>query len=55
MNETEDGIYLTKTEYEELIQEINNFSNTQRLSSLILWIGLIMIILHIAADVVFHL
>lgn len=55
MEKTEEGIWLSKAEYEELTEQINNFSNSQRLSSVILWIGLVMIILHIAADIVFHI
>ena len=50
----EKGIWLTKEEYDQILNQVNTFSNTQRLSSVILWIGLIMIILHIAADIVFH-
>ena len=55
MEKTEEGMWLSKAEYEELTEQINNFSNSQRLSSVILWIGLVMIILHIAADIVFHI
>lgn len=55
MIENKEGIWLSKEEYDALIKQINSFSSTQRLSSLILWIGIVMIILHIAADIVFHI
>ncbi len=55
MTEDKKGIWITKEEYDDIINQVNTFSNTQRLSSVILWIGIVMIVLHIAADIVFHL
>ncbi len=51
----ENKIVFTKEELAELENELANFSNLQRLSSLLLWIGIAMILLHIVADIFFHI
>ena len=48
-------IVFTKEELKELENDLENFSNLQRLSSLLLWIGIAMILLHIVADIFFHI
>ncbi|MHA2253375.1 MAG: hypothetical protein ACXAD7_23640 [Candidatus Kariarchaeaceae archaeon] len=53
--ETSDGIWLSNEEFEKLESDLISFSDFQRLSSVLLWIGIAMIILHIAADIYFHI
>jgi hypothetical protein len=49
------GIWVSQDEYEQLKKQIISFSDFQRLSSVLLWIGMAMILLHIAADIFFHI
>lgn len=42
-------------EYEMMKKELLAFSDYQRLSSLLIWLGIAMVILHIAADIFFHI
>lgn len=51
---TEEGFYVTAEEKEKIEEHLVSISDFQRLSSLLVWIGLTMVILHIAADVFFH-
>ena len=51
----EDQIVISKKEYDQLKKELISFSDYQRLSSLLIWFGIAMVILHIAADVFFHI
>lgn len=48
-------ITISKKEYEAIKKELLAFSDYQRLSSLLIWIGIAMVILHIAADVFLHI
>lgn len=54
MTEEEDGFYLTAEEKEDIEKKLTSISDYQRLSSLLVWIGLTMVILHIGADLFFH-
>ena len=51
----EETIIISMKEYESIKKELIAFSDYQRLSSLLIWIGIAMVILHIAADVFFHI
>ncbi|MHA2099375.1 MAG: hypothetical protein ACW99A_11920 [Candidatus Kariarchaeaceae archaeon] len=55
MSEDEDYIKISKEEYETMKKELLAFSDYQRLSSLLIWIGIAMVILHIGADIFFHI
>ncbi|MCE7737375.1 MAG: hypothetical protein GPJ54_20970 [Candidatus Heimdallarchaeota archaeon] len=50
-----DTIIITKKEYEMMKKDLLAFSDYQRLSSLLIWIGIAMVILHIVADLFFHI
>jgi hypothetical protein len=50
----EEGFYVSKEEKEEIEKKLVSISDYQRLSSLLVWLGLLMVILHIAADIFFH-
>ncbi len=52
---SEKGIWVSQEEYEQLKKQLVSFSDFQRLSSVLLWIGMVMILLHIAADIFFHI
>lgn len=39
----------------EIKKNLNSFGDLQRLSSLLIWIGLLMVIIHLVADIYFHL
>ena len=41
-------------EKEEMEKDLTKISDYQRLSSILVWIGLTMVVLHIAADIFFH-
>ena len=51
----EETVIISIKEYERIKKELIAFSDYQRLSSLLIWIGITMVILHIAADVFFHI
>ena len=51
---SEEGFYVTKEEKEEIEKQLVSISDFQRLSSLLVWLGITMVILHIAADIYFH-
>lgn len=53
--EEKDPIIIPRKEYEMMKKELLAFSDYQRLSSLLIWIGIAMVILHIVADVFFHI
>lgn len=53
-NTNDESVIISKKEYEKIKKELLAFSDYQRLSSLLIWIGIAMVILHIAADVFFH-
>jgi len=48
------GFYISAEEKEEIEQTLTTIGDYQRLSSLLVWIGLTMVILHIGADIFFH-
>lgn len=54
MTEKEEGMWLSKEEREEIEEHLVSISDYQRLSSLLIWLGLAMVILHIGADIFFH-
>ncbi len=54
-NTSDEHIIISKKEYDNIKKELLAFSDYQRLSSLLIWIGIAMVILHIAADVFFHI
>ena len=53
--EDKDTIIIPRKEYEMMKKELLAFSDYQRLSSLLIWIGITMVVLHIVADVFFHI
>ncbi len=53
--EDKDTIIITRKEYEMMKKELLAFSDYQRLSSLLIWIGIAMVVLHIVSDVFFHI
>lgn len=55
MNKGEDSITMTREEYEHIQTNLKKFADYQRLSSVMIWLGIIMVILHILADIFFHI
>ncbi|HKI82292.1 MAG TPA: hypothetical protein VKA04_11645 [Pseudodesulfovibrio sp.] len=51
----EQGFYVTPEEKAEIEKKLTSISDYQRLSSLLIWVGLTMVILHIGSDIFFHL
>jgi hypothetical protein len=49
-----EGIWLSTEEKEEIEKKLVSIADFQRLSSLLIWLGLAMVILHIGADIFFH-
>lgn len=54
MTTEQEGFFLTAEEKEDIEQKLTSISDYQRLSSLLVWIGLTMVLLHIGADLFFH-
>ena len=48
------GFMITQKEKELIQDKLTSISDFQRLSSLLVWIGIAMVILHIAVDIFFH-
>ena len=55
LTEDKDTITIPREEFETMKKELLAFSDYQRLSSLLIWIGIAMVILHIGADIFFHI
>lgn len=55
LTEEKDTITIPREEFETMKKELLAFSDYQRLSSLLIWIGIAMVILHIGADIFFHI
>jgi len=57
MTEVEEveGIYLTPEEKADIEKKLATITDYQRISSLVIWMGLLMVVLHILADIYFHL
>ena len=51
---SDEDITFSIEEKEQMEKELTKISDYQRLSSILVWIGLTMVILHIAADIFFH-
>ena len=52
--ENENGLWLTKDDVTKITDDLESFANFQRLSSMMIWIGIGMVALHIMADIFFH-
>lgn len=52
--ENDTAFTMTIEEKEQLEQDLQKISDFQRLSSLLVWLGIIMVIFHIGADIFFH-
>ena len=51
---SDEEITFSIEEKEEMEKDLTKISDYQRLSSILVWIGLTMVVLHIAADIFFH-
>ncbi|MCE7733774.1 MAG: hypothetical protein GPJ54_02780 [Candidatus Heimdallarchaeota archaeon] len=51
----QNGIWMSLEKVELLEEKISNYSNFQRVSSVFLWIAIVMTLLHILTDVFFHI
>lgn len=54
MENNEESIPIDAVTLAEIQKSLDSFAESQRLSIILLWVGIIMVIIHIVADIYFH-